>query len=127
MSPIQLNLQPFGDAVGGFVIVSDPFSPFGVLNGHSSHTCVEEGEIDTQALQLPDTTLLSLGLTCNCRSQFLHQLDSSLHCAPSLYPLVYQQDPHTCRRKRKMTSSQARALHRLINTRGRCVEPTSKR
>lgn len=89
ISPIQLTLQLFGDAVGGFVIVFDPFSTLGVLNGHSSHTCMKECDIYTQALQIIEAGSLSLSLTCNCSSQFLHQLDGSFHCASSLYPLVH--------------------------------------
>lgn len=60
---VQLTLQLFGDAVGGFVMVFEPFSPLGVLDGHGSHTCVKERGIQsqtqriTEAASLPDLQL----------------------------------------------------------------------
>lgn len=61
--PLQLSLQLFGDAVGGFVIVFDPFPTLGVLDGHSSHTCGggEERDIYTRSLQTTEASSPSLG------------------------------------------------------------------
>lgn len=49
--PVQLTLQFFRDAVGSFVMLFDPFSPFGVLDGHSRHTCAKERDIYTEATE----------------------------------------------------------------------------
>lgn len=58
--PLQLSLQLVGDAVGGFVVLFDPFSTLRVLDGHSSHTCGEERDIYTRSLQTTEASSPSL-------------------------------------------------------------------